>query len=72
MRQFSTDVPGHTPIRRRAALKARLNATVYLVDVRGSNGSVAVALWEGTDLLELGADVTIEYDSTIPAWWIVS
>ena len=72
MRLPSTDAPHHAPMRRRGTIKARRTASLYLVDVRGANGSVTLALWEGTTLLDLGSDVTLEFDATIPAWWIVS
>jgi hypothetical protein len=72
MRRFSTDVPTSAPIRRKGIIKSRNSASVYLVDVHGSNGSASLAIWEGTNLLDLGQSVTLEFDATLPAWWIVS
>ena len=69
MRLASSDVPTNSPLRRRGRIKARRTAAVYQIDTgRGSEWAV----WEGSTLLDLGADVTIEYDHTINAWWIAS
>lgn len=71
MRRFQTDVPTNAPIRRKGTIKARRTLLLYNVDVHGSNGSVALAIWEGRVALPLGDTVTIEFDPTIHAWWIV-
>lgn len=66
---ISSDMPTRRPQRRRGTIKARRTAKLYLVDTgRGTNA----ALWEGTDLLDLGAPVTIELNVTMDAWSIVS
>lgn len=71
MRRFSTDVPVNAPIRRKGTIKARRTLMLYLVDVHGSNGSVTLAIWEGGTALPIGSPVTLEFDSTIHAWWVV-
>ena len=60
------------PIRRRATLKARVSAVLYICDPHGPRAGSCIGLWEGIQLLDLGTDVTLEFDPTIPAWWIMS
>ena len=66
--RYSSDVPTREPLRRRGQIKARRATSVYLVATPG----VCLALYEGSDLLTLGSDVTIEFDPVLPGWWIVS
>lgn len=68
---YSTDVPTRQPIHRRGNIRARVNSNLYLVDVYSANGSVCAALYDGSGVLALASDVTLEFDPTIPAWWII-
>jgi hypothetical protein len=71
MRTLSTDVPTRLPMHRRGRIKARINVNTYIVDCAGANGSVHAAFFPGGGLLVLGSDVTLEFDPTIPGWWIL-
>jgi hypothetical protein len=72
MRVLSGDVPMRTPMRRRGTLIARRGEKMYIANVHGASAGNAAAFWEGPSALTLGTDVTLEFDPTIPAWWIVS
>jgi hypothetical protein len=72
MRPFSTDVPMRSPIRRRGTLISKQTAQLYIANVHGASAGNSAAIWEGTESLVMGSEVTLEFDPTIPAWWIMS